>query len=402
MKLKINETSEHLDLEMIKNNFIKLNEFKKIASANMPKDMKELMKTRIQNLRSELKNCSTKLFQVHISNGRETYWEMLEKYPTPTEIKGAVSTFKTRVGEIRKSRRNVQMVDKEVLGFRYKMQGDVFLEGNTILKMMENANPIERVRRIKKPHDKMKSNYVGVEIEFICKCDRDVIETLLIQAGLAGYARVGTDSSINREVGGEYTFEITCLFRETETKTILTKLCKVLNHGAVGAYVNNSCGLHVHMDARNRDHKMMYNNLVKCLPLLSSMVPNDRIKGNEGRTHYCKLNTQHEFDKGIHDGRYQAINPEAYNKYKTIEIRLHSGSTNANKIINWVTILSGIANLPTKIESSVSTTEELGCLFDVSGKLAMYINKRIELFKTKTIVDTRADHFSSIEYDAAV
>jgi len=60
---------------------------------------------------------------------------------------------------------------------------------------------------------------------------------------------------------------------------------------------------------------------------LREFVPASR-RGNQ----YC------DFGISIRD-RYKAVNVCAFNKHSTIEIRLHSGTTDYTKIISWIRLL---------------------------------------------------------------
>lgn len=125
--------------------------------------------------------------------------------------------------------------------------------------------------------------------------------------------------------------------QEGSIEEILYDVCTLLRKHE--ARVNKTCGLHVHLDVRakllNGEHQRIYERLVKAQNLLFSVVPPTR------RTnHYCKKSTM---SRGLSD-RYRAINRTAISKYKTIEVRLHSGSTNAKKIWLWVALLCRIAN----------------------------------------------------------
>jgi Putative amidoligase enzyme len=62
------------------------------------------------------------------------------------------------------------------------------------------------------------------------------------------------------------------------------------------------------------------------------MVPKSRTRENT----YCKLNPAGELNP---NDRYYAINWCSWCEHKTIEVRLHSGTTSAEKIKNWVEIL---------------------------------------------------------------
>lgn len=151
---------------------------------------------------------------------------------------------------------------------------------------------------------------------------------------------------------------------------VIRKVCAVLEEH--DAYVNKTCGLHVHLDAREQDEKRMFGNLVKSQNLLYSMVPVSRHKNN-----YCRPN-----DCGLlmtkYQGRYWGINPASYTEHKTIEVRLHSGTVNAAKIINWVSLLSRIAYA--KRIRPVRNLVDLTATVKIPESLLAYVNARLMKF----------------------
>jgi len=114
----------------------------------------------------------------------------------------------------------------------------------------------------------------------------------------------------------------------------LKQLLNFLNSN--GAYVNRSCGLHVHLDQRHNDKKealKVFNRLQNSvIPLLSKMVDMTRIKENR----YCRLDRNPRT-------KYQAINFLPYKNRKTIEVRLHHGSLDFDEITTWIDTLIAIS-----------------------------------------------------------
>lgn len=404
MKIKLKEYNQdpELNLEVVKHSYANINSFRKLLKG-LKRDAPErkLIDNKLKLLRAEVKNYATMFFRIEGTNKRKNYYETFSEMPKASEIKLFKETFKARIKESRKIAKEIKIENKNVVGFQYKSSGGVMVESKTIFNLMKNTNPVLRVRTIKKPADNSKNNYVGVEIELIAKCEKDTIEHALIANGLAGYVRVGTDGSLRTEQTNEKAHELTVMCKQQDMKDVFNRLDKVLKIPYIGAYVNNSCGLHVHIDCRNRDHKIVYRNLVNSLPVLSSMISPDRIQGEQG-ARYCKLNNSNDFDGqySFSDDRYWMVNPQSYNKYKTIEIRMHGGTTNPTKIVNWASLLVAIAE--GNLESKVNTISQLGVLLGLPSKLITYMEKRTELFKSKTILSTRDDHFSTQTFEMAV
>lgn len=408
MKICLKETTEGIDLNVVRETHMKIKELRKI-SRSLRKDDAErtIIQTKLQGLRQELNNFATMIFRLEAQSKRNVYWEVFIERPSREDIKTFKTAFRSRIAEARKELQAIKPEDKEMIGFKYKMIGGVMVKPATIFDLLRTTNPLERVRAHKAPMVKSKHNFVGVEIEMIAKCDKSALEHLLITNGLAGYVRVGTDGSVRTEKPGEVPHELTIMCKQEDLKSVFNKLNNVLTLPYVDAYVNNSCGLHVHIDCRNRDHKRVYKNLVNCLPVLIGMVPADRLVSEDGTggNTYCLQNTTDDFDKfnmGERQSRYQMINAQSFNKYKTIEIRLHSGSTNPVKIVNWAKLLVAIAESKEPIDTKVNSVAALGELLSLPTKMINYMERRTELFKTKQIGTTRDDHFSTINFEMAV
>ncbi len=101
----------------------------------------------------------------------------------------------------------------------------------------------------------------------------------------------------------------------------------------VGAEVNQTCGLHVHLDCRDvSSTSAMATRAVrlrKAVPWLWNMLPVSR-----RRSRYCG---------DQNGGRFQAINTESYSRHNTVEVRMHSGTLNADKIRSWIELVRFIA-----------------------------------------------------------
>lgn len=136
------------------------------------------------------------------------------------------------------------------------------------------------------------------------------------------------------------------------------------------AYSNNTCGTHVHFDMRDKRQEQVeaYGlKLERAVPALRLLLPTWR-RDSE----YClKANS------GIYGDRYAFVNLAAYRKYKTIEIRGHSGTIEAEKILNWIKICETIMNSRVHWQSKkITTIEKLCSVFDFDDELKKYIFER--------------------------
>ena len=205
--------------------------------------------------------------------------------------------------------------------------------------------------------------YLGIEIECIIPSFVEKSEVLnylrakFSEHGLSRYVNVGTDVSVSGDIvcGNPYCVEyndcicgtqhvgveLRVLVKETELTQVMPRVCGVLKK--VKAYVNKSCGLHVHLDMRNRDVVECAKRLYKEQDLLLGMVPESRKKNK-----YCQKITRHQLIKGIIEpalvSRYKVINPTSYHRLRTLEVRVHEGTVKSSDIIKWCKLLVSIAD----------------------------------------------------------
>lgn len=351
----------------------------------------------IGELNTSLQEVNDEAWVVTVKLGKHCVEAGLPEEPTQDDIKDLQEQLKEKLSEKRQKVKETQPERREILGFEYDVVGGVFTEPGSVLKIGAKQNKMRRIRQRKIPHKLIRANYVGIELEFYCKVDRDHLEKLLADAGLASSVTVKDDVSIKPTEERPHRHEINVLTREEWLDETITKVCNVINSPTVSAEVNSSCGLHVHLDVRNRDYKKVFYNLTGALPFLSKLVPPTRVNNR-----YCVNNTLRNFDEflvqtGV-DRRRQAINGEAYNKYRTIEVRMHSGSTNAVKIINWCRVLTTIAASEIALGDEVATLEDYSKFYRISDTMYSYLKARIEQLSSK-VKTTEDDYVDTTTYE---
>ena len=163
--------------------------------------------------------------------------------------------------------------------------------------------------------------------------------------------------------------EVTMLFNTAHGFHNLEKLCGVLK--SYGCYVNDKCGLHVHLDARHLKRGGVLRigrRLGRALPILRYMV-------DESRTNDKSFNSLHVSPLiNDSDERYCAVNLVSYFKYRTVEVRLHGGTTNFKKIRNWIETLQFLANK--KMPKELKTFQDF-IDTGIPTHLVEYADKRI-------------------------
>lgn len=156
-----------------------------------------------------------------------------------------------------------------------------------------------------------------------------------------GYWKITTNSSIT----GPNTFELVSPILQGEVElTELMKVCKVLNDSK--AIINRSCGIHVHINARNftlEQWKQLYINYSR----LESVIDRWMVQSRRANiSTYCKEFIQiTNFERKINDstsligicgilnnGHFWKVNPQSYSGNNMVEFRQHAGTTNYVKL----------------------------------------------------------------------
>lgn len=132
----------------------------------------------------------------------------------------------------------------------------------------------------------------------------------------------------------------------------VTKVCEALT--ALGATVNRSCGLHVHVGARTlpvpvlRKLAELY---ISHEPVVDSFMPASRRNSN---CSYARSMTAtsaavlaaatdlNQIARAIGHDRFAKVNFLAYWRHGTVEFRHHSGTVSADKIIKWIVLVNAL------------------------------------------------------------
>ena len=192
------------------------------------------------------------------------------------------------------------------------------------------------------------------------------IRTELRRAGVT-LCSVKSDGSLSGD--GLIGAEVTLLLDASKGFDKLYKVCKILND--LGAEVNSTCGLHVHLDHRRSSKvqiKQVAQRFKMALPIMSKLVPKSRRSNT-----YCRLGVSK-----LRGERYFAINLTSLEKHGTIEIRLHSGSTDARKIENWSRLLLAIQS--SRTSRPLETVKDLIDVVSIPEALAEYLENRFAKF----------------------
>jgi predicted RNA-binding Zn-ribbon protein involved in translation (DUF1610 family) len=199
----------------------------------------------------------------------------------------------------------------------------------------------------------------GVELEGLIR-SRDEMYEKMKTAGFkvkkTGYShelenklwKVGDDGSVRNNMNDDerrnyVSMELTSpkLFGEDGFKDVK----KVLDFWAgIGGAVNNSCGFHVHVDAWNYILEDLLRLLLvwtKIEPVVYFLVSPSRRHNNTFAKMWRRENALKAariflgIDLNPREDRYYALNRVAFEKYRTVEFRIHQGTMNMDKVKYW-------------------------------------------------------------------
>jgi hypothetical protein len=220
--------------------------------------------------------------------------------------------------------------------------------------------------------NRFKGQWRSIEFELIFNSQQVLLdfETFVKKKRYSRYVTVKGDGSIQ---GNGIPKEVCVSFRVGKDE-IVRDVCGFLKGNA---HVNKSCGTHVHFDMRGVEQETVViygKRLAKAVPALKTILPASR-RNNM----YCDktINTL----TGYSD-RYAFVNLQAYPKHKTIEVRGHSGTLNASKILNWIKLCESIMLNAEVKKRSIKDIKALIENYELSDELRNFLQKRFHKLNT--------------------
>lgn len=277
----------------------------------------------------------------------------------------------------KRKQNKVKYSTKNIYGIRCKKNWNVYTEFGSFLKA-QKAKKCESVYSDKSPKNKYR--YVGIELEFCSPMNSSEIAIELLDAGVLKYCNLRDDASL-RPKSGEFGHELCILVKEKEVNFVLNKACMVLNKVKAVSDESRKCGLHVHLDMRNRNIFKNYYKLLYCQDILMKMTPKERRD-----TQFCKkIKTTNkpelDGDQSYYSGnRYKTINAMSYSRHKTLEVRLFHGSVNYEEIVNWVNLLVSIAKSRKVPKQSLTSVKQIGDAYKLKKQQRRYMRSLIKKF----------------------
>ena len=167
----------------------------------------------------------------------------------------------------------------------------------------------------------------------------------------------------------------------------LENCCKALNEA--NAQVNVSTGLHVHIGAQNLSDEA-YVNVFKNYQKLESVIDTFMARSRrENNSQWCRSLQGKDFSfctskNDVYDvmsgNRYYKVNACSYSRHRTIEFRQHQGSTDFEKISNWVNFCAKLVAWSKKnvLQTEVTSIDEIPFL---TVKEKSFFKQRAEILR---------------------
>ena len=169
-----------------------------------------------------------------------------------------------------------------------------------------------------------KENHIGIEIEFDRPThDTDKDKFINKFNKYKEFVDVRWEHITYADTN-QYGYEAAILCTENDYKEKLLKVLKIIKLS--GSYVDKRCGLHVHIDCRNRNIQQVY-----------------RLFSNNLETLWTKVDAGRKTDPNVGEFRGSPI-LYGRNNYNTVEVRIHQGTLDHKEICKWVKTLLDIVN----------------------------------------------------------
>ena len=266
------------------------------------------------------------------------------------------------------------------LGFTRRQVADLVANGNygfvqnVYKRMMQEMTQVaaQETATVLPQLDYTFNRNFGIEIEAY-NCTRERLARELTAAGIRvnverynhtdhnDHWKLVTDSSLS----GNNTFELVSpILHGEQGIEELEKVCWVLD--LCNAKVNDSCGLHVHMDAAEFDLQT-WKNLIVTYKRLENVIDHFMPRSRRNNRYSQTLTTISEgrinrasnisdLRAAFSHNRYHKVNLEAYARHRTVEFRQHGGSTNFTKMSAWIHFLAKMITFAKQGKVQTNTT----------------------------------------------
>lgn len=232
----------------------------------------------------------------------------------------------------------------------------------------------------------------GVEIE--CLVPRINIETIATRNNMPfryeGYNHIDNESyykfvSDSSIVGANPIECVSPILKGKNGMSSLQNCCNSLNEA--NAQINRSCGLHVHIGAKDLSGEQ-YSNVFFNYAMLEIAIDKFMALSRRGdNSRWCRTLQDHAHDLSecttaqdvlmtMNYNRYHKVNPVSYKRHKTIEFRQHQGTTDFKKIKHWIMFCAKLVawSKKNKLDKIITCIEDIPFL--TSSEKRYFFNTR--------------------------
>jgi hypothetical protein len=358
-----------------------------IVNFRKTKYIENAMKREISQIRYLRKASSNIKLKLNRGNYKSEKLMSLKEYNNKSKARIYDSLKRNIKSQIKRDREKVKRLNEygqSSDNYSYRLQGTcdkrgrysgVFKKSGSILELFKNkmiGNINSKTYYPKTPH-----NHIGIEFEFFSSMNRNDILEELFKNKFYENVRIKNDTSIQPNDENKYGWEICLLVKQDDYKDTLKKICDFLY--SIDAEVNDTCGLHVHLDMRNRNAAKCFKNLTSVQSILYKMNPICRKK-----TKYSKPLDNLKFIKRQEKDKYFGINTSSLKRFNTLEVRMHYGTINAKDISNWIEFLISIVD-SNEVKNIVNDSKEFFKWVKLNKDLTKYVNSKIKTYKKEHV-----------------
>lgn len=255
--------------------------------------------------------------------------------------------------------------------------------------------------KLMNPYQIGKARRIGIELEYISKISRKRTQELINELFPINEVleeercwQVKTDGSIHYNDDFPYATEIATPPLRIDQLGILKSVLSVINEH--GAKVNHSCGLHVHIEAKIQTVKKAMIIWHKFEDIIVLCLPPSRRNNSYAEPLRKYFRTYENIETTNTCNRYLMVNPAAYERHGTVEIRAHSPTLNYYKIKHWTLLCLALVNKAQSI-SNRSLMKKLNSIeyydlntlltyLGIKGKTARYFRGRKKRFERRKTI----------------
>lgn len=219
-----------------------------------------------------------------------------------------------------------------------------------------------------------------------------------------GSWKIITDGSLGDYERG--TEVVSPVLRGSDGEAQVAAVCAVLQQ--VGATVNRSCGLHVHVGVESNDRTCdLFKHLVNLYSAAEAVIDTFVAPSRRSNNTYChrvgsvgpvlQADDLDSVRRYYGPSRYRKLNLEAFWRHGTVEFRQHQGTVDARKITEWSRLCRHMVALAVERASAAQPTVVTGAATVFTSHFPSYAAVRVVRPNPHRAGTNRAARFNQID-----